>query len=78
MLRWKSERSSEKKTLWWWLIKTIGQLMAMGREIGELEYLWRVPHRISGDKLRATIGDIPCTSLDVAMARALRDLGAIA
>ena len=29
----------------WWLIKTVGQLTAMGREIGELEYLWRVPHR---------------------------------
>ena len=40
----------------WWMIKTVGQLLAMGRELSELEYLWRVPHRIAGDKLKAAIG----------------------
>jgi nucleoside-diphosphate-sugar epimerase len=59
----------------WWMIKTIGQLMAMGREIGELEYLWHVPHRISGDKLRAAIGDVPHTPLVGAVADSLRALG---
>ena len=41
----------------WWTLKTIGQLMALGRELSELEYLWTVPHRIDGTKLKATIGE---------------------
>jgi nucleoside-diphosphate-sugar epimerase len=59
----------------WWFLRTIGRLMAMGREIGELEYLWRVPHRISGDKLEAALGDVPHTPLQQAVAASLRGLG---
>jgi nucleoside-diphosphate-sugar epimerase len=59
----------------WWMIKTFGQLFAMGRELSELEYLWRVPHRISGEKLEATLGDVPHTPLQVAVAASLRELG---
>ena len=59
----------------WWLIKTVGQLMALGRELSELEYLWRVPHRISGDKLRSAIGNIPHTPLPKAIVESLRALG---
>ena len=58
----------------WWLIKTFGQLMPIGRELAELEYLWRVPHRISGDKLRAAIDNVPYTPLPRAVAATLRDL----
>jgi nucleoside-diphosphate-sugar epimerase len=59
----------------WWMLKTFGQLLALGRELSELEYLWRVPHAISGDKLRSTIGEIPHTPLTEAIADSLRDLG---
>lgn len=59
----------------WWFLKTVGQLMALGRELSELEYLWRVPHRISGDKLRAAIGEIPHTPLPDAIAASLRAIG---
>jgi len=59
----------------WWLLKTFGQFLAMGRELSELEYLWRVPHAISGDKLKAAIGTIPHTPLTQAIAESLRDLG---
>jgi nucleoside-diphosphate-sugar epimerase len=59
----------------WWMVKTFGQLFAMGRELGELEYLWRVPHRISGEKLQAGIGEIPHTPLHAAVAASLRELG---
>ena len=59
----------------WWFLKTVGQLMALGRELSELEYLWRVPHRISGDKLKAAIGDIPHTPLPEAIAASLRAIG---
>jgi nucleoside-diphosphate-sugar epimerase len=59
----------------WWTIKSFGQLLALGRELAELEYLWRVPHRISGQKLKAAIGDIPHTPLPDAIAASLRALG---
>jgi hypothetical protein len=59
----------------WWMIKTFGQLFAMGREISELEYLWRVPHRISGDKLQAAIGGVPHTPLNEAVTAALHARG---
>ena len=63
------------KSMSWWLLKSIGQLTAFGRELSELEYLWRVPHRISGEKLRSAIGEIPHTPLPVATAASLRALG---
>jgi len=59
----------------WWLLKTFGQFLAMGRELSELEYLWRVPHAISGDKLKSAIGAIPHTPLTQAIAESLHDLG---
>jgi nucleoside-diphosphate-sugar epimerase len=59
----------------WWFLKTLGQLMAMGRELAELEYLWRVPHRISGEKLKAAIGEVPHTPLRHAVAATLRSFG---
>jgi nucleoside-diphosphate-sugar epimerase len=59
----------------WWMVKTFGQLFAMGRELSELEYLWRVPHRISGDRLTAAIGEAPHTPLNAAVAASLRALG---
>jgi len=63
------------RTMSWWFLKTVGQLMALGRELSELEYLWRVPHRISGDKLKAAIGEIPHTPLPKAIAASLRAVG---
>ena len=63
------------RTMSWWFLKTFGQLMAMGRELSELEYLWQVPHRISGDKLKAAIGEIPNTPLPKAIAASLRAVG---
>jgi nucleoside-diphosphate-sugar epimerase len=59
----------------WWMLKTVGQLSTVGRELSELEYLWRVPHRISGDKLKGVLGEVPHTSLDRAIGRSLRALG---
>ena len=63
------------KNMGWWLIKSFGRLTTFGRELAEIEYLWRVPHRISGDRLKAAIGTIPHTPLPKAIAMALRDLG---
>jgi nucleoside-diphosphate-sugar epimerase len=59
----------------WWMLKTFGRLLAIGRELSELEYLWRVPHRISGEKLRGALGELQETPLRKALAGTLRDLG---
>jgi nucleoside-diphosphate-sugar epimerase len=67
-------RDVRVKRMRWWMVKTFGRLFAMGRELAEIEYLWRVPHSISGEKLTALIGEVPHTPLDAAVAAALRDL----
>jgi nucleoside-diphosphate-sugar epimerase len=63
------------KRMEWWLIKTIGRLSALGRELAEIEYLWRTPHRISGETLKSVIGDVPHTPFADAVAASLRELG---
>ena len=62
----------------WWMMRTVGSIWKMGRELTEIGYLWQVPHRIDGSKLRAAIGDVPHTPLATAVTRSLRELGAIA
>jgi nucleoside-diphosphate-sugar epimerase len=68
------KRPLQVKQIPWWTIHTFGRLFAMGRELSEIGYLWKVPHRIAGDRLKAIIGNIPHTPLDVAVARSLREL----
>jgi nucleoside-diphosphate-sugar epimerase len=62
----------------WWLLHMLSPFVPLPRELSEMAYLWRVPHRIAGEKLKAAIGEVPHTPLDTAVARALRELGAIA
>lgn len=62
----------------WWMMRTVGSVWKMGRELSEIGYLWQVPHRIDGTKLAAAIGDIPHTPLETAITRSLRELDAIA
>jgi nucleoside-diphosphate-sugar epimerase len=59
----------------WWMLKTFGRLMAVGRELAEFDYLWKMPHRIDGTKLNAAIGAVPHTPLNKAVATSLRELG---
>ena len=62
------------KRMGWWLLHTVGRLTAMGRELIEIEYLWRVPHRVSGAELEAEIGALPHTPLEAAVSDTLRRL----
>jgi nucleoside-diphosphate-sugar epimerase len=62
------------KRMSWWLVHTLGLFMPLPHELSEIAYLWKEPHRINGDKLKAAIGDVPHTPLDVAAARAIQDL----
>jgi nucleoside-diphosphate-sugar epimerase len=66
------------KHMTWWLIHALRPIMPLCRELSEIAYLWNEPHHIDGSKLASAIGDVPRTPLDVAVARALQDLGATA
>lgn len=75
----KAARSKlQVKRMTWWLIHALRPLVPLCRELSEIAYLWNEPHRIDGGDLAAAIGDIPRTPLDVAVARALDDIGTAA
>jgi nucleoside-diphosphate-sugar epimerase len=61
----------------WMMMRTVGSIWKMGRELSEIGYLWPVPHRIDGAKLSAAIGKVPHTPLQNAVGRSLRELGLI-
>jgi nucleoside-diphosphate-sugar epimerase len=69
-----SGRGIKVKRMSWWLVHALAPIVPLPREISEMAYLWKAPHRIAGDKLSSAIGTIPHTPLDVAVARALRAL----
>lgn len=73
-----SGRSLKVGHINWWMMRTVGSIWKMGRELTEIGYLWQVPHRIDGSKLTAAIGEVPHTPLQTAVTRALRELDAIA
>jgi nucleoside-diphosphate-sugar epimerase len=72
-----SGRGLAVKRMSWWLIHALRALVPLSRELSEIAYLWNEPHRIDGGKLHAVIGAVPHTPLDVAVARALEDLGTV-
>jgi nucleoside-diphosphate-sugar epimerase len=71
-------RNLAVKPMSWWLIHTLRRIVPMSRELSEMAYLWQEPHRIAGAKLKSAIGEVPHTPLNDAVARALRDLRAVA
>ena len=68
----------ELKRMTWWLIHALRPIVPLCRELSEVAYLWNESHRLDGGKLQAAIGEVALTPLDVAVARALEDLGAVA
>jgi nucleoside-diphosphate-sugar epimerase len=70
----RDSRDLKVRQMQWWMIKVLSPFFALPRELSELDYLWKVPHRIAGEKLKATIGDVPHTPLETAVKRALREL----
>jgi nucleoside-diphosphate-sugar epimerase len=61
-------------TMPWWFIRALGPVVPIFRELAEMAYLWQVPHRISGERLKSAIGAVPATPFDAAIAGALADL----
>lgn len=51
----------------WALVRIAGLFNPLMRELAKMSYLWSEPHRLSGAKLEAAIGAIPCTPLDDAL-----------
>ena len=71
----RDSRDLKVRNMQWWMIKALAPFFPLPRELSELDYLWQDPHRISGDKLKATIGLVPHTPLETAIKRAVRELG---
>jgi nucleoside-diphosphate-sugar epimerase len=59
----------------WRLLKVMGIVAPVFRELVDISYLWSSPHAIDGARLAQVIGDIPRTPLDPAIAASLAALG---
>jgi len=57
-----AEQPLKLRSFPWLALRIFSLFSNQLRELVEVAYLWRIPHRLSGDKLRATIGDIPQTT----------------
>jgi nucleoside-diphosphate-sugar epimerase len=56
----------------WRMLKLAGLVLPMWREIAEMTYLWQVPHALDGATLERTVGRLPTTPLDSALAASLQ------
>ena len=59
----------------WWIFRFASLFSAMAREVLEMRYLWYTPHSLSGEKLRALLGELPATPVPAAGRQALTDQG---
>lgn len=59
----------------WPLIRAMGLVVPMMRELAAMSYLWSVPHRLDGTRLSRLLGPLPDTPLDQALLASLRALG---
>ena len=59
----------------WRLLKMMGIVVPVFRELADISYLWSTPHAIDGARLAEIIGDIPRTPLDPAITASLVALG---
>lgn len=66
-------RAQRVKPLAWPLVRLAGFFSKAMYEILEMQYLWSVPHRLSGAKLARTLPDFRPTPLDQAMNEVLAD-----
>jgi len=59
----------------WGLIRAVGLVKPMWRELARMSYLWRVPHGLAGRRLAQQVGPLPATPVVDAVEQTLRDLG---
>lgn len=60
----------------WFAVYLAAPFVTLMRELIEMRYLWQRPLRLNGAKLERTIGKVPHTPLDEAVAATLRRMGA--
>ena len=56
----------------WPLVRLVGLVHPMWRELARMRYLWRRPHQLAGARLGQVIGTVPHTPLPQALTRALQ------
>jgi nucleoside-diphosphate-sugar epimerase len=59
----------------WPLIRAVGTVYPLWRELARMSYLWRVPHELDGTALARAVGPLPATDLRAALRQSLVDLG---
>jgi nucleoside-diphosphate-sugar epimerase len=59
----------------WGLIRAIGTVYPLWRELARMSYLWRVPHALDGGALAALVGAMPATAPVAALRHSLIELG---
>ena len=59
----------------WGLIRAVGLVYPLWRELARMRYLWQVPHALDGSRLAMHTALPPATPLPQALTQALIDLG---
>ncbi len=59
----------------WRLIRVIGLVRPVWRELARMSYLWRVPHALDGSALQRAVGQLPTTPAPLALRQTLAELG---
>ena len=59
----------------WGVIRAVGLVYPLWRELARMSYLWRVPHELDGSALARAVGPLPSTPVQHALRAALADLG---
>ncbi len=59
----------------WGLVRAVGIVHPMWRELARMSYLWRVPHALDGQAMAQAVGTLPATPVAQALKAALCDLG---
>ena len=59
----------------WGVIRAVGLVYPLWRELARMSYLWRVPHTLDGSALAAAVGHLSTTPIALALRAALADLG---
>jgi nucleoside-diphosphate-sugar epimerase len=59
----------------WGLVRAVGLVHPLWRELARMSYLWRVPHALDGSALERAVGPLPATPLVAALRQSLSGLG---
>ncbi|RWX78601.1 NAD-dependent epimerase/dehydratase family protein [Neorhizobium lilium] len=58
----------------WWMLPLASPFVPLFRELSEMRYLWKVPVRMTNEKLVAFLGEEPSTPINEAVRATLTDL----